>query len=137
MEEKTKSSPGLRLAQKALAVEVTTLIHGASVCESIKQVAELLFSGREFDLSDDGIELLKSIIPVSTKDVAVVHDIKSVLVETQLVGSITKATQAIKENAVLLFERNKPPVKVTETLEINAMKPLLVRKGKKSFALVV
>ena len=137
LEEKTKSSPGLRLAQKALAVEVTTLIHGASVCESIKQVAELLFSGREFDLSDDGIELLKSIIPVSTKDVAVVHDIKSVLVETQLVGSITKATQAIKENAVLLFERNKPPVKVTETLEINAMKPLLVRKGKKSFALVV
>lgn len=137
LEEKTKSNPELRLAQKALATEVTTLIHGAEVCRSIKEVADLLFSGRNFDLSDEGIELLKSIIPVSAKSVAVVHDIKAVLVETQLVSSITRATQAIKENAVLLFERNKPPVKVTEQMELSAVKPLLVRKGKKTFALVV
>lgn len=137
LEEKTNSSPESRLAQKALAIEVTTLIHGAAVCESIKQVAELLFSGRSFDLSDDGIELLKSIIPVSTKDVLTVHNIKTILVETQLVGSMTQATQAIKENAVMLFERNKPPVKVNSHLEIDVLKPLLLRKGKKNFTLVI
>ncbi len=136
LEDKTKNSPELRLAQKALAIEVTTMIHGAEVCQSVREVADLLFSGKEFNLSDAGIEMLKSIIPVSSKDVATVHDIKSVLVETELVGSITKATQSIKENAVVLFEKGKPPVKVSEQMELNVLKPLLVRKGKKNFALV-
>lgn len=137
LEEKTKNTPELRLAQKALASEVTTMIHGAEVCQSVKEVADLLFSGKEFNLSDAGIEMLKSIIPVSTKDVGTVYDIKAVLVETQLLGSITKATQAIKDNSIVLFERGKAPVKVSEQMEVNIVKPLLVRKGKKNFALVV
>lgn len=137
LEEKTKNTPELRLAQKALASEVTAMIHGAEVCQSVKEVADLLFSGKEFNLSDAGIEMLKSIIPVSTKDVGTVHDIKAVLVETQLLGSITKATQAIKDNSIVLFERGKEPVKATEQMEVNIVKPLLVRKGKKNFALVV
>lgn len=65
------------------------------------------------------------------------HDIKAVLVETQLLGSITKATQAIKDNSIVLFERGKESVKATEQMELNIVKPLLVRKGKKNFALVV
>ena len=137
LEEKTKATPELRLAQKALASEVTTLIHGVEVCQSVKEVADLLFAGKDFNLSDAGIEMLKSIIPVSTKDVGTVHDIKAVLVETQLLGSITKATQAIKDNSIVLFERGKEPVKATEQMEVNIVKPLLVRKGKKNFALVV
>lgn len=137
LEEKTKNTPELRLAQKALASEVTTLIHGEAMCQSVKDVADLLFAGKEFNLSDDGIEVLKSIIPVSTKDITTVHDVKVVLVETELIGSITKATQAIKDNSIVLFEKGKTPVKMTEQMELNITKPLLVRKGKKNFALVV
>ena len=137
LQQKTITHPELRLAQKALASELTTLIHGTEICQSVQEVAELLFNGREFNLSATGIEMLKTIIPVSTKMVTTLHDVKTVMVETQLVTSITKATQAIKENAVTLFNRDKTPVKLSENIELNASKPFLLRKGKKTFALVV
>ena len=110
LQDKTEKSPELRLAQKALACELTTMIHGSEICESVQPVVGLLFHGQEFNLSDSGVEMLKSIIPVSTKAVTALHDLKSVMVETKLVGSITQATQAIREKAVTLFNRDKTPV---------------------------
>jgi tyrosyl-tRNA synthetase len=138
LEEKTKNSPELRAAQKALAVEMTTLIHGAEVCQSVQEVAELLFSGKKFELSDTGIDILKSIIPVAAKDVTNIQEVKQVLVETQLLTSMTKATQAIKDNSVTILELGGEPLKVTEDMkEFTVMKPFLIKKGKKHFALVV
>lgn len=138
LEESTINRPELRLAQKALAAEVTTLIHGAEVCQSVQEVAELLFSGKKFELSDSGINILKSIIPVSSKEIGNIQELKQVLVETELLGSMTKATQAIKDNSITILELGKEAMKVTEDMkEMQIAKPLLVKKGKKYFALVV
>jgi len=138
LEEKTKNSPELRAGQKALAIEMTNLIHGKEICQSIQEVAELLFSGKKFELSDVGINILKSIIPVSQKEITNTQELKQVLVETELLGSMTKATQAIKDNSVTILELGKEPMKVTEGMkEMQVIKPLLIKKGKKHFAIVV
>lgn len=138
LENNTINTPELRAAQKALAVEITTLIHGAEICQSIQEVAELLFSGKKFDLSASGIDILKSIIPVSEKSITNFQEMKQVLVETELLASMTKATQAIKDNSVSILELGKEAVKVTEDMkDIQVSKPFLIKKGKKHFALVV
>lgn len=138
LEDITKKFPERRSAQKALAVEITNLIHGADICQSIQEVAEVLFSGKKFELSDIGINILKSIIPVSSKEIGNIQQIKQVLVETELLGSMTKATQAIKENSISILELGSEPIKVTEDMkEFQFAKPLLIKKGKKYFALVV
>jgi tyrosyl-tRNA synthetase len=138
LEEKTKVSPELRLAQKSLAVEITTLIHGEEMCKNVQDVAELLFSGKKFSLSTSGIELLKTIIPVSEKLVTNLHEVKQVLVETELIASMTKSTQAIKDNSIQILELNKEAIKVSESdKELELTKPFLIKKGKKHFALVV
>lgn len=137
LEESTNSQPELRLAQKALAQEVTTLIHGEEVCRSIQEVSTFLFSGKNFELSSQSIELLKTIIPQSQKDVATLQDVKQVMVETELAGSMTKATQSIKENSVQILELNNEPIKVTESQkDFSLTKPFLIKKGKKHFAIV-
>lgn len=138
LEVQTQTNPQLRLAQKALAREVTTLIHGKELCEAIEEVAEFLFSGKGFNLSLSAIELLKTIIPVSNKDIETLHDVKQAMVETQLAASMTKATQSIKENSVQILEFQKDALKVTENQkEINVKKPMLIKKGKKHFALII
>lgn len=132
-----QEKPELRLAQKALAREVTTLIHGEKVCETIEEVANFLFNSKGFNLSEDGINLLKTMIPVSQKEIRTLHELKQVMVETQLAGSMTKATQSIKENSVQILQLNEESLKVNENQqEFNLKKPLLVKKGKKHFVLV-
>lgn len=138
LEKQTLETPHLRAAQKALAAEVTTMIHGEEVCRSIQEVADLLFSGKKFDISDSAIELLKTIIPVSTKEVTTLQELKQAMVETDLAGSMTKATQSVKENSVQVCELRKEPMKVNESQqEFSLSKPFLIKKGKKHFALIV
>lgn len=138
LETSTLEHPEIRLAQKALAVEITTLIHGTEVCQSIQEVAELLFTGKKFELSNKGIDILKAIIPVSEKNIENIQELKQVLVETELLGSMTKATQAIKDNSISILELGKEAMKVTEDMKnIQISKPTLIKKGKKHFALVI
>ncbi len=138
LEKATLETPHLRLGQKALAAEVTAMIHGEKICKDIQEVATLLFSGGEFNLSSEGIDLLQTIIPTSNQPITSIVELKKVMIETDLAGSMTKATQSIKENAVQICELKKPPLKVKEDMESFSLSlPVLIKKGKKTFALVV
>ena len=56
LEESLKTEPHLRKAQKALAKEVTTLIHGEEACQKAINLTEALFSGRVGSLTKEEIE---------------------------------------------------------------------------------
>lgn len=138
LDMETKSRPELRLAQKALATEMTKLIHGEDICNAIQEVSELLFSSKDFNVSKNGVELLKSIIKVSDKDVKTIQDLKNAMVKTELVSSMTQAMQAIKENSVAILELNGKNLKINpDMIELKISKPCLLKKGKKNFALLV
>ncbi len=138
LEQETLAKPEKRLAQKALAIEMTKMIHGESNCIAVQEVADLLFSSKKFDISENALKVLKGIIKTSSKEITSLHDLKQSMVETELVSSMTQATQAIKDNAVTVFEMNQEGFKVNiNSVDLNIKKPILIKKGKKSFGLVL
>ena len=57
LEESFKTSPHLREAQKALAKELTVMIHGKEAYEQAVRLSEALFSGKIADLSKEEIAM--------------------------------------------------------------------------------
>ena len=138
LERSVAEEPHKRAAQKALAHEMTTLVHGAQTCADIEAIASLLFGGsRTFELSPSGLALLSTMIPSCSLPLTSVQEFKKVVVETGLEKSLTRATQTISEGALSICELGGSPQKVTEDMTVwPTTRPLLLKKGKKHFALL-
>lgn len=115
--------PELRMAQKALAREVTKIVHGEKVAESVVRAAEVLFSDRE--LTEEIAEILEKELPV----VSVGVDVIEALVGAGLAASKSEARRLIGGGAVSLGQN-----KITENQTIPKM--TVVKKGKNQFLLV-
>ena len=124
--EQQRMNPGARVAQKTLAHEVTTLVHGEERCESVERVTEALFGVGSFaDLTADDLDALAQEIPV----VATGKSAVDILVEAGLASSNGEARRLIKGAAVSVNGE-----KITEDLQLTDT--ALVKKGKNSFVLV-
>lgn len=123
---KQQANPGARDVQKALAYEVTKLVHGERAAESAKKVTGVLFGGTEFtDLSDEDLELLAMEIPTATVGASVVD----LLADSGLVSSKGEARRMILGGAV--------SINGTKILDDQLVsEKSLVKKGKNSFLFV-
>ncbi len=67
LEKDLESNPGARLAQKTLAREVTTLVHGEVIMSNVNQVIDRIFVFDEFfkDFTDREIKFLKENAPLT------------------------------------------------------------------------
>ena len=63
LEESFNKEPHLRAAQKALAKEMTTMIHGKEAYEQAVKMSEALFSGKIADLTKEEVEILFEGLP--------------------------------------------------------------------------
>ncbi len=121
-----RQNPGERAAQKVLAKEVTTLVHGLQRCQSVQRVSRVLFSGEGFDqLTEDDLDLLAKEIPTT----AIGQTVVAALVETKVVNSNSQARRLIESGAVTVNGQ-----KIEQDFELD--KPSLVKKGKNNFILV-
>lgn len=119
-------NPGARSAQKRLAYEVTTLIHGRERCESVMRVTEVLFGGATIDsLEENDLNQLAKEIPSS----AIGSTVVEALVAAEHAKSNGDAKRLIASGAVSV---NGNKITTDTTLE----SPSLIKKGKNSFALV-
>jgi tyrosyl-tRNA synthetase len=124
--EQQVQNPGARPAQRALAREVTTLVHGKERCESVERVTDVLFGAREFgDLNDQDLATLAEEIPVVSTGKTVIES----LIEAELAASNGEARRLIAGGAVSVNGE-----KISEDRELNTVS--LVKKGKNSFLLV-
>ena len=115
---------GERAAQKYLAYEVTKLVHGQDVADSVKRISEVLFSGRDVsDLVDQDFAALSLELPTSQNE-----DILEFLIETKIASSKGEARRLIEQNAVSVNGE-----KVT-SLGAKLKSPSLIKKGKNVFA---
>ena len=122
----TANNPGERAAQKALAYEVTKLVHGQERTESVMRVTDVLFGNADFKaLTDADLDALAGEIPV----VAIGKSIIAALVESGAVSSNGEARRLIESNAISVNGE-----KITGDFEIDAAS--LIKKGKNSFILV-
>ena len=126
IESERHADPRARKAQKLLAREVTTLVHGKERCESVERVTEVLFGGGEVhDLSDDDLDALAQEIPAIEAGTTVVET----LVEAGIATSNGEARRLIAGGAISVNGE-----KITEDYELHEL--TLIKKGKNSFILV-
>lgn len=121
-----RAQPGARELQKALAREVTELVHGKGRRESVERVTEALFGGAAItNLGAEEIDILAHEIPTVSTDKTIIE----ILVESGVAGSNGEARRLMSGGAISVNGE-----KVTGDDEITSTS--LVKKGKNSFVLV-
>jgi tyrosyl-tRNA synthetase len=139
LDAEASEHPERRTAQRALAREVTTRVHGADAARVAEEVSALLFGGGEpRALSAGAIDALGREIP--TVDVAMPAegaDVLDLLTETKLAASRGAAKRLVEQGGVYV---NGARVAMAErTVRADALLAgghALLRKGARDYALV-
>lgn len=117
-----------RAAQKCLASEVTTLVHGADKAKAVAHASEVLFGQREMTkVTEAELDVLREELTV----VAAHDDVYGVLVEAGLAQSKSEARNFVASGAVSVNGQKLTP----ESTKVFAHKTNLLKRGKNSFAL--
>ncbi len=120
-----RANPGARTLQKALAQEVTDIVHGHERRESVERVTSVLFGGNDLStLREEDLDALADEIPTVSP-----QSVVTALVEAEVCASNGEARRLIKNNAISL-----DGAKITS--DQLATSPSLIKKGKNSFVLV-
>ena len=123
---KQAENPGARDAQKALAYEVTKIVHGEDRTLSVMRVTDVLFGRAEFEsLNNADLEALALEIPTIERGTL----ISDALMAAQFAQSRGEVRRLMAGGAVSVNG-----VKVTEDAIIDQAS--LIKKGKNSFVLV-
>jgi len=102
LENKSKIAPEKREAQKALAKEVTTFVHGEEAFKNAEKISENLFGGKIRDLSESDLKQIftdSSAVKLEKIDDVNIVDL---LVLAKVVDSKRQAREDIQNNAVEL-----------------------------------
>jgi tyrosyl-tRNA synthetase len=120
------ANPGARTAQKRLAQEVTTLVHGAERCESVMRVTNVLFGTAEFSgLADEDLTALSAEIPTISGRMTVIE----LLLKSEISASKGDARRLIEGGAISINGN-----KVGADQQISETS--LLKKGKNTFVLL-
>lgn len=123
-----KQNPGQRLAQKRLAQEATTLVHGVKNMEQVQRMTNAFFGGVAFtDLSEEEKLLLSKEFPA----VKASDDVAQILVDTGLASSKSEARTFLTSGAISIND-NKTDGTEIEWQQGNN----LIKRGKNKFAIV-
>lgn len=137
LEKSVEVEPHLRKAQKALAEEMTRLIHGEESLQQAIKITEALFSGEVKDLSADEIKQGFKDVPSFSYNSSEEMSLVDLLVEAKISPSKRQAREDIQNGAVYINgERN------TDIQYILSMKDrieeqfTIIRRGKKKYFLI-
>ena len=140
LEQSVEKAPEKREAQKALAFEVTSLIHGTEEAQKAKEASEKLFSG---DLTGATDELIKTIFPdvpsteYPKERLSDGFSLVDLLAETNLCKSKGDARRQIKGGGIYINDnRCKDTEKIVKTDDLASDNFLILRRGKKNYHLV-
>lgn len=97
-------NPHLREAQKSLAYEVTSFVHGKSITENIKKVTDLMFGNIPLsEMAKTELKLINAYVPIAPVSNSV--SIIDLLVEHGLCSSKGEARQLIKGGGIKINEQ--------------------------------
>jgi tyrosyl-tRNA synthetase len=134
LEASLTETPFKREAQKTLAADVTTLVHGAEATSAVQAASEALF-GKGDPGALDARTLLDATVELPGGDVAAGDSVVDALVATGLVDSRNAARRVISDGGASVNN-----VKVTDTDAVLTEgdflhgQVALVRRGRKSLA---
>jgi tyrosyl-tRNA synthetase len=133
------ANPGAREAHRALAREMTTLVHGAGECEAAERAAKALFGQAELSELDERT-LVSALAQLPRTQVVKGEPIPTwvdLIAATGVVDSKSAARRIVKEGGAYLNNQKVPSedfAPVTDDLLYGRF--LLLRKGKRDLAAV-
>lgn len=126
--------PEEREAQKALAREIITFLHGEEEYNKALNISESLFSDKIWNLSSE--EIISSIKDVPRFEVEDNTNLIDVLVNEKIVSSKREAREMITGNAISINGKKETNLeKVITKSDAIEGKVLLIKKGKKNYFL--
>ena len=135
LDEQTRTAPEKRQAQKTLAREVTTLVHGADEARKAEDAAQALFSG---PTADGSIAIPPGAPTTELSRLQLIGlSIVDLLVATQLSASKGAARRDIEGGGIRINDERVTDVAKTLHAEDESEGAItLVRKGKKTYHVV-
>jgi len=134
--EKHKASPSERIAQRELALSVTTLAHSKQAAEAAEKVSKTAFGeGQVANLAPDTQTLLTKEIP--TTEVRIGQDLVDVLVLSELATSKNEARGYIEKEAITLNGARVTDINRKIRMEdFQNADVALLKRGKKNVAVL-
>jgi tyrosyl-tRNA synthetase len=135
LEKETAERPAARSAQRALAVELTTLVHGEAECDRVVAASRALFGqGSLADLDERTLGAALAEVPrVSVPTGAALPAVADLLAETGLVKSKSEARRAIDQGGAYL---NNAKIAAADAVpgadDLLYGRFLVLRRGKRS-----
>ncbi|MCA9347035.1 tyrosine--tRNA ligase [Candidatus Saccharibacteria bacterium] len=132
--EEMKTNAASRPAQKALAFEVTKLVHGVERAESVRKISEVLFGSGDYnELSKSDFEMLEGELPVFVVDKD--KGLADFMVEAELASSKSEARRFLTDAAVYI-NGSQLPLDQTQFIDEDFISGYaVVRRGKNTTAL--
>jgi tyrosyl-tRNA synthetase len=137
LEEQTADKPHLRAAQKALAEQVTTLVHGSTETSRIVAASQALFGGGELRELEPGTlaAALREAGATQVRRESGLPTIVDLLVASGLSRSKGEARRTVAEGgAYLNNERVQDPERTPEGSDLLGGSWLVLRRGKRNLA---
>ncbi|MCW5550104.1 MAG: tyrosine--tRNA ligase [Opitutaceae bacterium] len=141
LEAKHAANPGAREAHKALAREVTRLVHGPDALAAALKASEILFGA---EIGDTAEETFRDVVgEVPTKDLELSKlagagtPLVELLVHSGLSPSKGQARKDIEGGGIYVNNVKSPdPVRALTAADLLFGKYLLLRKGKRTYAVL-
>ena len=131
-----RAAPEKRLAQRALATDVTTLVHGAAAEQAAAEAAQVLFGGDPTTASAEALAVVAREVPSSEVTREQLGDQIAVLVQSGLAASNGEARRTLTQKG---FKANGQTLEEAKSLlEVDLLhgRYILLRKGKTNFHLL-
>ena len=130
-----EQAPEKRTAQRSLASEMTSLVHGAEAARHAEAAADILFGGDPTVASVEALRAVAAEVPSSTVNSADLEDTFGLLARAGVVASNSEARRTVQQKGLKV---NGKTLEEGETLASKGIlhdRWVLVRKGKTSYHL--
>lgn len=136
LDQSVKDEPHLRKAQKRLAEEITTFLHGSDALKEAERISEALFKGNIKELTTDQVKDAFKDVPTAVFE-GEEKNLVNILVDTKISPSRRQAREDISNGAIYINgERQQDVNHVIDEADILDDEFTVVRRGKKKYHIV-
>jgi tyrosyl-tRNA synthetase len=136
LDAETAAAPERRIGQRALAFEVTALVHGSEQAEAAREASEVLFGGDPGRLSPAALETLAGEVPTVSLPVGA-QTVLDLVVEAGLVKSRGDGRRQLAQGAVYVNNARLAEDRPIGESDLLHGRWILLRRGQREYALAV
>lgn len=134
--DRHQSGPEKRVAQRALADELTELVHGSEALEAARVATDVLFGGDPASASEAALAAVSREVPSSRVNISSLDDLFGILVSTGLATSNSDARRTLQQKGYRANGSTLDEESLLTEVPLLHGRFLLLRKGKSNHHLI-